>query len=122
MGCTSYQYSGCAAVDIGRDFSSKITYTSSSGNVFDFTGYTVTMTIKDRVNDITVLSLTPVLDNTSTGIYIEDPESGVFYIQIRKEESALISANSYTYVIDFLSPGGDLTAFLSGDISFIEVG
>ena len=122
MGCTSYQYNGCASIDIGRDFSSKITYTPSSGTAFDFTGYTITMTIRERNAVSDTLVLTNVGDSTTTGIYIEDPKSGVFYIQIRKEESALIAANSYTYVIDFTSPGGDLTAFLAGDISFIEVG
>tara|TARA_R110002012_G_scaffold15546_1_gene61664 strand:+ start:297 stop:665 length:369 start_codon:yes stop_codon:yes gene_type:complete len=122
MGCTSYQYNGCASIDIGRDFSSKITYTPSSGTAFDFTDYTITMTIRERNAVSDTLVLTNVGDSTTTGIYVEDPESGVFYIQIRKEESALIAANSYTYVIDFTSPGGDLTAFLAGDISFIEVG
>jgi len=119
MSCATYNYKGCSSVTIGYDFSSKITY-KPSGSLFDFTDYTVTMEIEDSSGN-SILSLAEVGDETTTGIYIPDPDSGEIFIQIRQAESGAISANSNLYYINLLSSGGDLTPMLSGQISFTAV-
>ena len=119
MSCASYNYKGCSSINIGYDFSSKVTY-KPSGKLFDFTDYTVTLEIEDN-EGTTILSLSEVTDEVTTGIYIPTPTNGEIFIQIRQAQSTLISPDSYRYYINLLSAGGDLTPMLSGQMSFTEI-
>ncbi len=121
MGCNSYNFNGCNAVPVGFDFSSKITYTDSSDKAIDLTGVTLSMSIQAKNSAVDLLTLAIVGDDSTTGIYIPDPTTGEFYIQIRSADTVTLTAGDYVYFISYTDTNGNATRFLYGGISLTEV-
>ncbi len=120
MGCATVQFNGCNSVSIGYDkFKKSVTY-KPSGELFDFTGYTLNIYIRSEIGSSNTLSLTNVNDTTTSGIYLENPKSGMFVIQILSDVNN-ISANNYVYLVEGVSPSGETIDIIRGNIAFIEV-
>jgi len=80
------------------------------------------MSIQAKNTAVDLLTLSIVGDNSTTGIYISDAESGEFYIQIRKEDSTSVGKGQYNYAIRITDPSSNEDLFMYGDINFDEVG
>jgi hypothetical protein len=108
-------------VPVGYDFSSKITYTDSSNTAIDLTGVTLSMSIQAKNSAVDLLTLAIVGDDSTTGIYVPDPTSGEFYIQIREAETDTLGVGDFVYFIDYTDTNSNKTRFLYGGISLTEV-
>lgn len=120
MSCATVQFNGCNSVSIGYDkFKKSVTY-KPSGELFDFTGYILNIYIRSEIGSSNTLSLTNVNDTTTSGIYLENPKSGMFVIQILSDVNN-ITANNYVYLVEGVSPSGETIDIIRGNIAFIEV-
>tara|TARA_R110002167_G_scaffold266022_1_gene472735 strand:- start:483 stop:851 length:369 start_codon:yes stop_codon:yes gene_type:complete len=122
MSCNSFNFSGCTAVIVGYDFTKKISYSSPSGSAIDLTGFLINMSIQAKNSAVDLLSLSIVGDDQTTGIYIPDPATGEFYIQIRKADSTTLGSGSYDYSIRLTDVSLNESLFMYGTTSFNEVG
>lgn len=122
MSCNSFNFNGCFAVPVGFDYTNSMTEADADGIATDYTGFDFSMSIQAKNTDVDLLTLSVVTDAVSTGIYIPEPISGEFFIQIRKADSITLGKGDYNYSIRITDPSGNEDLFSYGDISFIGVG
>jgi len=127
MSCAGdfFSISGGSAVWVGYDWALEFQYVDESTDPetpIDLTGYTITMHIQERGTDVDVLTLSPVGNSQTTGVYTPDPTNGTFFTQIRLADTTALDEGTRDYVIKILDPSGNLTPFLSGDQVFEKVG
>lgn len=122
MSCNSFNFNGCTAVDVGYDFSKKITYNDPENTAIDLTGYVFSMSIQAKNTAVDLLTLSIVGDDSSTGIYIPTPENGEIFIQIRKADTTALGVGSFNYSIRMTDPDGNDSVFMYGDLSAVGVG
>lgn len=110
------------AANVSYDYSFKIEYLDSERTGIDLTGYVLSMQIQAKNTDVDLLTLAIVGDLTSTGIYIPDPTTGEFFIQIRKADTVTVGDGQYNYQIRIIDPSSNEALFMYGNISFVEAG
>ena len=114
MGCNSFNFNGCFAVPVGYDFNDFF----FENNEEDYTGFTFSMSIQAKNTAVDLLTLSVVGDDSTTGIYIPDPTSGIIFIQIMKADT--LASGDYEYSIRITDTSSIETLFAYGSISFIE--
>lgn len=124
MGCSEFDFqtSTCTQVDKGFDFSKVLTYKDSLGAVIDLTNLTFLMTIKDGLGGSTLLVLSEVGDDVTTGLYIPSPISGIINIQITDDDTGSIAEGVYPYEITLTDSNGRVEIFMQGTIQFDDRG
>lgn len=112
----------CTQADIGFDFTKILTFTDASGAVIDITGETFVMTIKDVLSGSTLLTLSIVGDNLTTGFFIPSPTTGIINMQITDTDTGLIAAGFYPYETIRTDVDSKKTVFMQGNIQFFSRG
>lgn len=94
-------------VEAGATFSREITYTNPDGSVFDLTGYTAALQVRETATSSTAkITKTPTID-VSTG-----KVSWTF----TASETSSLTAEKYVYAIE-LTKDGTVLRFVEGDIT-----
>ncbi len=95
-------------VEAGATFSREITYTNADGSVFDLTGYTAELQVRETAASASaVITKTPGI-NTTTGVV-----SWTF----TATETALLTASKYVWAIELTHTDGTVLRFVEGDIT-----
>lgn len=82
-------------VDAGATFMLQFEYTNDDNTPFDFSTYDVVMQIRETVDSVTAVTLTPVIDLETALVTFEMPA----------EETSLFTEANYVYAIEAQSPG-----------------
>tara|TARA_R100000808_G_C2081635_1_gene105250 strand:+ start:255 stop:635 length:381 start_codon:yes stop_codon:yes gene_type:complete len=120
--CNVVDLKGCMSVEINFDYSRYFEWLDSNSDAVDITDYTFSGSIKDSLGGSEILALPTISDDQTTGLYIPDPTNGQIFLQIKKEQSALISAGDYPFRITRTYPNTDQDVFAEGEITFYERG
>ena len=88
-------------VNQGIDLIFTVTWTDSSNNPINITGYSVQMQVRSQVDNSLVLGL-----SVGSGITLTNPTGGVATFQITGAQTAAIGVGIYDYGIKAVSSGG----------------
>lgn len=84
-------------IDAGATFSVEFAYTNEDGSVFDLTGYTAKMQLRDMPTSPTVvLEVTPTLTILT----------GIIGVTISAAQTATLTNSRYVYAIELYGSGG----------------
>lgn len=94
-------------IDAGATFQREFEYTNDDGSVFDLTGYTSLMQIRETPEAELALEIEPELDI----------ETGKVSIYFTAEQTASLTLPEYVYAIELYAPGNEPTLrFLEGGV------
>ncbi len=125
MSCDEFNFkvlNKCTQIDIGYDFESVFTYEDSNDLAINITGFDFNMIIKDSLGGATVLTLSIVGDNLTTGFYIPNPTLGIINMQITDVDTGLIAAGNYPYEMLSTDTDSKVKIFMQGILQFSERG
>ena len=106
----------CTQVNIGFKYTKSLKW-AHEGEPIKLQGFIFTGEIKDSPGGLVLVDLPEVFDADSTGMFIDDPDSGIVFLQISATDTNL-TAGKYPYEIIVTDPGGDAEIFLRGSIEF----
>ncbi len=95
-------------VEAGATFSREITYTNPDGTVFDLTGYSAELQVRQTAA------------SSSAAITVEpdiDVETGVISWTFTAEQTSGLTASKYVWAIELSHLDGDVIRFVEGDIT-----
>lgn len=96
------------SVDAGATFSVEYEYTNDDGTIFDLTGYTGIMQIRDMPSSPSyVLQVTPTLTIAT----------GIISVTLTATQTASLTNSSYVYAIELLGAGGYVIRAVEGKIT-----
>jgi len=124
MNCSKFDFFSetCTNINKGFDFIKSLTFKDSKEELIDLTNLTFTMIVKDSLGGSVLLTLTEVGDDTTTGIYIPNPSTGVLNLLITDTDSSSILAGKYPYEITYTQTNGLIFPFLIGEIEVSDRG
>jgi hypothetical protein len=94
-------------VEAGATFSRQVTYTNADGTVFDLTGYTAELQVRETATSATA-TLTVEPDITV--------ETGVVSWTFTATETSTLTAAKYVYAIELTHTDGTVIRFIEGDL------
>ena len=95
-------------VEAGATFSREVAYTNADGTVFDLTGYTAELQVRETAASATAaITVEPDID----------VETGVVSWTFSAEETSGLTASKYVYAIELTHLGGNVIRFIEGDIT-----
>jgi hypothetical protein len=84
-------------IDAGATFSVEFAYTNNDGSIFDLTGFTAKMQLRDQPTAATVvLEITPTLTIAT----------GIIGVSISAAQTAALTNSRYVYAIELYGAGG----------------
>ena len=108
---------GCTELNVGFDFDFGLTY-KINDVAEDITSYTFTGTIEDDEGNV-LFNLSEVVDDTSTGLFKDDPVNGHLRFIIIESDTNTFTNGSYKYILRNVFNGkSDL--FMTGYINAVE--
>lgn len=84
-------------IDAGATFQRQFEYTNDDGSVFDLTGYSALMQIRQTPESELALEHVPSID----------VETGMITVTLTAEETAELTLPEYVYAIELTAPGGE---------------
>lgn len=95
-------------VEAGATFSREITYTNPDGSVFDLTGYTAELQVRETAKSATaVITMNPTLNTVS----------GKVSFTLTALQTATLTADKYVWAIELTHTDGTVLRFVEGDIT-----
>ena len=96
-------------VEAGATFSRTVTYTNDDGTLFDLTGYTAELQVRETVSSASAaITKTPSIDTETAEI------SWIF----TAAETAALTASKYVYALELTKTSdGTVTRLLEGDLT-----
>lgn len=95
-------------IEAGATFTREVTYTNPDGTVFDLTGYTAELQVRQTATSATaVIDMEPDIDT----------ETGVISFTFTAAQTALLTAPKYVYAIELTHTDGTVLRFIEGDIT-----
>ena len=95
-------------IEAGATFTRQFEYTNSDGTVFDLTGYTALMHVRETPEADLALAVTPTI-NVATG---------TISITITAEDTSTLTAPEYVYAIELTADGGEpVTRLVQGKVN-----
>ena len=82
------------SIDAGATFQVQFEYTNPDGSLFDLTGYTAKMQIRETVEGPLVKEIFPLID----------VETATVSVELSAEETAELTAPEYVYAIEIYAP------------------
>lgn len=119
--CSNFDFnnSTCTSVDIAFDFSKVLLFSDEAGAI-DLTGFGLVGVIKDAIGGSSLLALTIVGNDQTTGFYIPVLTDGSIQFIIKKEDA--LASGTYPYEFTLTNPSGDDSIFMQGTIQFFDRG
>ena len=92
-------------IKAGATFEREFEYTNEDGTLFDFTGYSALMQIRETPDADLALEIEPTL------------EDGKVAINLTAEQTSTLTAPAYVYAIELYAPGNEPTLrFVEGGV------
>lgn len=96
------------SVDAGATYSVEFEYTNDDGSIFDLTGYTAKMQIRDMPSSPTfVLEVTPTITVLT----------GIISVTLTATQTATLTNSSYVYAIELYGSGGFVIRAVEGVVT-----
>jgi hypothetical protein len=95
-------------VEAGATFTRQIAYTNPDGTVFNLSGYTAQLQVRETAKSPTAaLTITPLID----------VPTGVVSFTFTATQTATLTASKYVWAIELTHTDGTVIRFVEGDIS-----
>jgi hypothetical protein len=95
-------------VEAGATFSRTITYTNEDGTLFDLTGYTAELQVRETVSSATaILTKVPTID-------VED---ATLSFTFSAAETSTLTADKYVYALELTKSDGTVARLVEGDLT-----
>jgi hypothetical protein len=91
-------------LEAGTTFSREIEYTNDDGSVFDLTGYTALLQLRETPSSDLALEVVPDID----------VEQGLISFLISAEQSSTLVLPRYAYAIELTAPDETVTRLIEG--------
>jgi hypothetical protein len=91
-------------VDAGATFAQELTYTDDNGDLFDLTGYSAKLQLRETVEAEAVLDLDLEIDVSTARLLLG----------LDAEQTSVLTAPRYAYAIELTAPDGSVTRLLHG--------
>lgn len=96
------------SIDAGATYTVEYEYTNEDGSIFDLTGYTAKMQVRDMPSSPTyVLEVTPTLTIAT----------GIIGVTLTATQTATLTNSKYVYAIELYGSGGYVIRPIEGTIS-----
>lgn len=93
-------------VEAGATWQREFEYTNPDDTLFDLSGYTALMHIRETAAGSLVKAITPEIDT----------ETSVITVSLSATETSALTADRYVYAMELYAPDGNVYRFIEGTI------